>query len=174
MTNYYDDPLYGYPMYSYKKKGFGDKLGECFRTIKHLKLKRRNASGVLLICSEDKSIYLMKRSRIVLLSGTWAIPGGSIKEDETPLVGALRECFEEMESIPIPINKVGEIKNHNPFIKYTTYAYDISLKSKTYWNPKINCEHSDSGWFFLDKLPENVHPGVKYAINKLKLRRRYG
>ncbi|HUS88322.1 MAG TPA: NUDIX hydrolase [Desulfosporosinus sp.] len=171
MINYYDNP---YPVYTYKKQGLGYKLKECFRALKHVKLQRRKASGILLICSEDKSIYLMKRSRVVLLSGTWAIPGGSVKENETPLLGALRECFEEMNSVPVPTKKIGQVKNINPFIDYTTYAYDISFKSKTYWNPKINCEHSDAKWFSLDKLPENIHPGVKRAMNRLKLRKQYG
>lgn len=156
---------------TYKKRS---RLEEYIRAIKHINLNPRHASGILLICSEDKSIFLMKRSSIVLMSGTWAIPGGSVKAGEPPLIGALRECFEEMESVPVPIEKIGETNNINPFLNYKTYAYDISLKSKLYWRPRINCEHSDARWFSLDNLPRNLHPGVKYAIKKLQIRRRYG
>jgi len=151
---------------AYKKRSV---LFEYIRAIKHISFAPHKAAGILIICSEDKSIYLMKRSSIVLMSGTWAIPGGSVKEGEKPFIGALRECFEEMGSVPIPVDKIGEVS----LFYYTTYAYDITLNAKIYWRPIINCEHSDARWFSLDNLPRNLHPGVKYAINKLDLRRRH-
>lgn len=60
---------------------------------------RFGAAGVLVRHvgpDGDPWFFLARRSLHCHLGGTWAIPGGALDEDESPLDGALREFAEEI------------------------------------------------------------------------------
>lgn len=54
---------------------------------------RYGAAGLLVL--RDTDVLLQHRARWSHEGGTWAVPGGALDEDETPLQGALREAAEE-------------------------------------------------------------------------------
>lgn len=55
---------------------------------------RFGAAGVLVRAGDR--MFVAQRSRHCHNGGTWAIPGGALDLDETPLDGALREFAEEI------------------------------------------------------------------------------
>ena len=52
------------------------------------------AAGVLVRCGDR--VFVAQRSLHCHNGGTWAIPGGALDLDESPLEGALREFAEEI------------------------------------------------------------------------------
>ena len=69
----------------------------------HVHWGAKDAAGLLLRClpQEGEPVYLLQqRSRWVDFGGTWGIPGGAIREGESPEVAARREVEEEIGPIP--------------------------------------------------------------------------
>ena len=59
---------------------------------------RFGAAGVLVRCTRDDAdrFLLARRSLHTHRGGTWAIPGGALDSDETPVEAAFREFAEEV------------------------------------------------------------------------------
>lgn len=132
----------------------------------------KQGSGILIVCLEDKTALLLKRSDNVEQPGTWGIAGGAIAPDEDTDRGAKREAQEELGSLPKLDDLLDVVKYLDGNFTYTTYVYSISLKEKREWSPKIqlNWENSAAKWFPLDALPGNLHFGVKYLKDNFKER----
>ena len=125
------------------------------------------AAGVVVICSEDSSIYLHHRH-----NGKWAYPGGGIHLGRerfvpTPIPEevrlntndlrfrsqAIRELEEEAGYLGLPpYTIVDELITYEDcgFI-YKTFIADINLEDKLDWDPQPHprCawEVQDHGWF---------------------------
>lgn len=118
------------------------------------------AAGILFIW--QNKILLLRRSAMISEPFVWGIPGGKVEQNETPLEAAIRETIEETGSIPQfkIINKV--IFRSNDF-KYTTYVAHID----SVWPITLNWEHSAYNWFDINHLPENMHHGVNYVLQRI-------
>ena len=115
-----------------------------------------SAAGIMFIAK--KAMLLLKRSN----DGLWGFPGGHIEAGETPEVAAVRECQEEMGGCPndpreLFARRIADGVDYSTFIQRTAEQFA----------PKLNDEHSDSGWFQIGELPEPLHPGVSIALHKL-------
>lgn len=77
---------------------------------------RFGAAG-LLVCRDDE-VLLQHRAGWSHEGGTWAVPGGALDPDETPLVGALREAAEEAA---VPASSVRP--RHAWTVDHGTWAY---------------------------------------------------
>lgn len=135
-----------------------------FKSIK--KYSSQSAAGMLFICTEDKTIFLIKRSPSESKPLTWGTPGGKIEDGENPIQAATREITEELGSMPDnkTLLKSNVFKNGN--FSYTTFIYDLPLKEKQKWNSSIelNKENINYQWFRLNQLPKKLHPGMKDLI----------
>jgi hypothetical protein len=126
-----------------------------------------SAAGVVVVCSEDSSIYLHLRH-----NGKWAYPGGGIhigpeRYHKTPIpeeyrldyddprfkIQAFTELEEEAGFYGLPAYKiVDELVTYEDcgFI-YKTFVVDISLEEKQKWKPYPQMKHAweikDDGWF---------------------------
>ena len=135
-------------------------------------------SGVIMLCTEDSTIYLQQRSmRVSGGQGLWAFPGGGYHptpEEEfysTPIperftvdpndpelrANAFRELEEEAGRNGLPkYNIIDELISYEDcgFI-YKTYIIDITLEEKLKWQPQPTLEHlwevEDQGWFHKDE-----------------------
>jgi GNAT superfamily N-acetyltransferase/8-oxo-dGTP pyrophosphatase MutT (NUDIX family) len=124
------------------------------------------ASGVLFKCGDK--ILLLKRSEGTLDPGLWGIPGGAVPIDENSnpkdiKQSALDEAKEEMGSIPAFRDTGKKSVFEKGTFKYTTFLLEVQKE----FTPTLNWEHSDSGWFSLNSLPAELHPGVKFTLNKI-------
>mgnify|MGYP005728695377 CR=1 FL=1 len=138
------------------------------------------AAGVVMICSEDSSVYLHLRH-----NGKWAYPGGGIHLGRemfisTPIpeeqrlkpndlrfrTTAIEELEEEAGYLGLPAyNIVDELVTYEDcgFV-YKTFIADISLEEKTEWEPQPHpsCawEVQDHGWFAKDEWEsKGLHRG---------------
>ena len=146
-----------------------------------------SASGIILTCKEDQTIFLAKRSKDVQDPGVWGSVGGAIDaevgdpltDDESPNINkfedqdyrdnALQEAREELGSIP-KFEKLEAVTNFTSRnFTYKTYIYNISSSEKNRWtnNITLNWENDDCGWFKYNALPKPIHPGVMFSLGQL-------
>ena len=111
----------------------------------------RESSGVAVVFGN--SILLAKRithwkGTPVPYGGYWSIFGGAIEENETPKECASRELYEESEIKSNPEDLVfikSFIEDGNKF-----YFHVLNIDQLVF--PKLNEEHTASGWYRTDVL----------------------
>jgi hypothetical protein len=83
---------------------------------------------------------------------------------------AVTETEEEAGSFPENCEFIKSIDFKDDKFTYRTYIYDISKKEKKSWTPTIvlNWENQDYQWFTIDRLPPNIHFGVKEKLEEIK------
>lgn len=156
----------------------------------------KNGAGVLLYCKEDNTILLTLRSHSVEQPGTWGIPGGAVKDvaddmgsrwrenfhdssrrddakselpEELFRKGGEREAVEELGGLPNGLRPHKVITYKDGSFTYKTFVDEVSLAEKQRWTPSIelNWENDAAEWFALDDLPEPLHFGTTYVLQKM-------
>jgi hypothetical protein len=126
----------------------------------------------LLFFWQDK-ILLLLRSPLVHQPLSWGLPGGMLRitdmannqaTDEIKLKSAIRERQEELGAVP-SFGIFDQITYKSGPFQYTTFL--CHLPPDTIWNIRLNWEHLQYCWFSKNKLPPNLHPGVKYIIRMM-------
>ena len=126
----------------------------------------KQAAGFILACPSTKRILLALRNDNVRV---WASIGGTLEEQESPILCAKRELLEEcgfsedfdytiISSRPISISKYFSI-NYRTFIAVAKFELV----------PKLNYEHIEARWFGLNELPTDLHSGVRDVLNDPKV-----
>lgn len=123
------------------------------------------ASGVLFRAGDPKGAHrylLLKRDQYEKnYGGHWAFPGGGIDPGETSLMGAVRECAEEIGVNLRPYaNKLRSLGISGP---YETWLLEVANEFK----PRLNHEHTDYTWATHDELPSPMHPAALRTIQQL-------
>lgn len=125
-------------------------------------------AGIIAIDKKNGSILLGRRGLKGEHPNCWAPFGGTFdKNDVIPRKTAIREFVEEtkcsekflMEKKPFYVCE----DNH---VKFYTY---IGIFDDEF-SPILNSENLEYGWFSIDLLPENLHPGVKELFDNEYLR----
>jgi 8-oxo-dGTP diphosphatase len=113
---------------------------------------RFGAAGVLVrhVDGDDHWYFLARRSEYTHLGGTWAIPGGALNEDETPLEAALREFGEEI-GIALPDHVVVQVHegDHGGW-SYWTVVVDVTERFDA--PTVLHWETADARWVRREEL----------------------
>ena len=112
-------------------------------------------AGALLVARGTGRVFLVLRSAKVRNPGTWGLPGGALDEGESPRQGAARELMEEVGYTGRLDLRSGHIFTAPDF----TYHNFVGLVGDEF-EPVLNWESDDAGWFDLDALPGPLHFGV--------------
>lgn len=117
------------------------------------------------------SILLGKRTHkchihghTIPLAGYWSIFGGSLDEGESFQSGAIRELFEETK-INVEIHELIDgcmIENKNLRLKIFFVEFEEMP------TPELNPEHTEYGWFDIDKLDSFPYDITKDLVNCVK------
>jgi 8-oxo-dGTP pyrophosphatase MutT (NUDIX family) len=122
------------------------------------------AAGVLFYAKssdpgEMGRMLLMKR----VDTGEWSIPAGHLEENEEPLHGAQREAVEETGNPGnVRASKVDERTTKG--VRFHTF-----MQPSEQFEPILNEEHTDYGWFSPSDLPEPLHPGLEKTLRSMKV-----
>jgi len=126
----------------------------------------KQAAGFIIACPTTKRILLALRNDDVKV---WAMFGGTLEEQESPLLCAKRELLEECgftEELDYTIVSTRPIAITKYFsVQYRTYI----ATAKTELIPKLNYEHLEYKWFSLNELPTNLHSGVSEILHDPKV-----
>ena len=119
------------------------------------------AAGIMFITASDKGDVglFLRRGEGGDFPGSWGFPGGREEsEDEgSPLETALRECREEIGTLPAgqPKFLMTNILRHVPNVDYpaedvefTTFTQRVSAQ----FTPTLNDEHSGFAWVPLNEV----------------------
>ena len=153
----------------------------------------KGGAGLLLVCKEDGTALLLKRSRSVEQPFTWGIPGGALSRgegwhgSEDSEIGenisddefqetAFREAEEELFSRSSTslnwdeMTFIGQTDFVDGSFTYRTFVYDIPLseKKRISSNLSLNWENDKAKWYSLSDLPSNLHFGVEFTKKKIE------
>jgi 8-oxo-dGTP pyrophosphatase MutT (NUDIX family) len=125
------------------------------------------AAGIVFV-APDGDVLLIKRAGEEGKDnyvGHWALPGGKADAGESPEQCADREAREELGSTAPAATgrkKLLDLVQTPNGMMFHTFTESVEDKFK----PKLNEEHSEFGWFPLDKLPEPMHPNVTRVLGE--------
>jgi ADP-ribose pyrophosphatase YjhB (NUDIX family) len=125
-------------------------------------LKPKEGAGALILSKKTRRyLFLLRDSN--KYSGTWALPGGKIEEDELITQALYREINEEIKT-DLSLNKIIPIEtftseNH----RFVYYTYLILVEDE--FVPVLNHEHRGFCWVKLSDHPKPLHPGVWRTFN---------
>jgi 8-oxo-dGTP pyrophosphatase MutT (NUDIX family) len=121
-----------------------------------------NAVGVWFYAvSTQRYLYLLRNDS--KNPGSWGLPGGKSEPDETLIDCIVRECQEELGSMP-------EYTRMVPIEKFTTadqgFAYHTFFCSvDKEFCPVLNEEHLGWAWIDSGHWPKPMHPGLWSTVN---------
>lgn len=108
------------------------------------------ADGVIV---KEGKVLLLKRA-IEPKKGTWTLPGGFVKLEETTERAVIREVEEETGFKTEVENLLGVFSDPQRDVRHVvTVAYLLRV---LHGKEKTNEESSQMQWFDLDGLPENI------------------
>jgi 8-oxo-dGTP pyrophosphatase MutT (NUDIX family) len=126
---------------------------------------RRGRAASVAFTTEDGHVLLLRRARDETnWPDIWSFPGGQANDEETDEDCARRESVEEVGD-GCSFDGLAELERVRTPNDYEHVTYTVPTKEK--FEPKLSREHSDSMWAPVTRLPENTHPGVKAAIDKV-------
>jgi ADP-ribose pyrophosphatase YjhB (NUDIX family) len=131
--------------------------------------------AVYLVFKKEDKILLLKRQNTGYMDGNYSMVAGHVDEGESYLDAAIHEAKEEA-GVDIEKQDLSLVfLNHNTEKDRTTVS--VYLEVKKYSGEIYNAEPdkcADLSWFEMDKLPENLTPHVRYAIEKMNLGINFG
>jgi len=123
---------------------------------------KRIAAGIIPIHPPSGRILMIRRGMHQSMPNTWSFFGGKFEEEDVnPKTTAKREFAEEsgldnikyyISSKPIYVNDSNHLRFYN-YIGVFAKQFVPDLEKED--------EAQDYGWFSLDNLPHNMHPGAK-------------
>jgi 8-oxo-dGTP diphosphatase len=94
---------------------------------------------------------------------TWGLPGGRMEPGETMIEAIIRECQEELGTMPqyiklVPLEKFTTADQH---FSYHTFFCSVAKE----FVPNLNHEHTGWAWLASGIWPKPMHPGLWSTIN---------
>ena len=125
------------------------------------KTKGKNGAGIFF--TDGSSVLLLKRSDVGDNPDTWALPGGTAKQGETPIGTAIRETKEETGLSQIPGYRIESLDTKNGRQNFTVFIYRV----KENFDIDLSKEHTDWEWVKFDSLKEKtLHPKFEENIDR--------
>ena len=124
---------------------------------------KKEAAGIIvtILHGGEENFLLCKRQegKGVVYAGMWSVPSGAIEDGETPEEGAVREFFEETQ-IVIPIEEIELVEVDSSKVDKDFHIFHYH--SNKYFEPILDFEHTDWGWFSPKEIPGNTTPQIKH------------
>ena len=125
-------------------------------------LKTTHAVGIWFYSqSTNRYLYLLRND--TKHPDSWGLAGGKIESGESIMAAMVRECEEELGSMPdyiklMPLEKFTSADNG--FV-YNTFFCIVSDEFK----PILNDEHLGYAWVDAGSWPKPLHPGLWSTVN---------
>lgn len=125
-------------------------------------------SYVIALLHSHEDILLLQRKDAVIGNGLYSLPGGSVDKDETIRHAIMREVYEEVGlSIPETAFELMHVYHRKEQqSEFLAFVFQTNITGMHPINTEPN-KHSDMQFFNIKKLPENIIPGHKQAIESI-------
>ena len=129
---------------------------------------------VLLALIKNDQVLLIRRSNTGFSDGMYSLIGGKVEKGETMRAALVREAFEEIDVIIDPDDLAFVHAFHRKGDAEELVAFCFAT---THWleepHNKEPEKHDDLRWFPLDRLPSNMIPANKQAVESIVQGRYY-
>ena len=125
-------------------------------------LKVVNAVGIWFYSqSTNRYLYLVRNDP--KHPDSWGLPGGKIELGESIMAAMVRECEEEIGSMPdyIKLMPLEKFTSADGGFVYNTFFCVVANE----FSPRLNDEHSGYAWIDSGTWPKPLHPGLWSTIN---------
>lgn len=125
-------------------------------------LKIVNAVGIWFYSqSTNRYLYLVRNDP--KHPDSWGLPGGKMEQGESIMAAMVRECEEEIGSMPDYIKLMPLEKFTSPDGKFCYNTFFCVVDKE--FSPRLNNEHSGYAWINSGTWPKPLHPGLWSTIN---------
>ena len=150
---------------------FGGQVRHCFKA-KAMQKRHKIIPASYLCLIKDNQILLLRRFNTGYEDGNYSMIAGHVEPNETFTQCIIREAEEEAGILLKPEDlEVVHVMHRNSGTSYDNERVDVFFTAKK-WSGQITNKEphkcDDLSWFDLDKLPENIIPYIKQAINAIK------
>ena len=127
--------------------------------------------AVYVIFEKDGKTLLLKRENTGYFDGFYSLPAGHLDGNETSRDAAVREVKEEvgLDIKAGDLQLVHFIHRKSP-IPVIHERFDLYFHLKKWHGEPKNAEphkHEEIRWFAKGRLPENMVPEVRFALDKI-------
>lgn len=149
----------------------------CVRIPKPTDEPKHTRRAAYIIPKSGNCIFLLARKKWLDEGTPWIFPGGGLRQNETPVNGAIREFYEETGSEP-DRDELKHILTEKT--KWSDEIHFFLWDTIGYWEASELCacdKHKFFGWMWLDITLPNLEksviwptlmPGAQAAIKKLR------
>lgn len=111
--------------------------------------------------STNRYLYLMRNDP--KHPDSFGLPGGKIEPGESIMAAMVRECEEELGSMPdyVKLMPLEKFTSADGGFEYNTFF----CITETEFTPVLNDEHSGYAWIDSGTWPKPLHPGLWSTIN---------
>jgi 8-oxo-dGTP pyrophosphatase MutT (NUDIX family) len=136
-------------------------------TLDHVHWGANGGAGLLLkhTPTEGEPRYLLAlRSRWVDEPATWGIPGGGIRDNETPEAAARRETIEEISQLPPHRIVEDEVQDCGGGWRFHILLAEVDVPFDAYSQQETDA----TGWFTPAEMRQlSLHPGVRRWLDEV-------
>lgn len=121
-------------------------------------------TGVHILCEREGCILLLRRAETGFFDGLYSLPGGHVEQGESLFQAAARE-LEEETGLQIEcdnLNWLGVIHRCSDTNRIDFFLRALRWQGEPILREPGKC--SGMGWFARDRLPEEIVPYVKVAL----------
>ncbi len=137
-----------------------------------MKKRHQNIPASYLTLFKDNKILLLKRFNTGYEDGNYSMIAGHVDPNETFTQCIIREAEEEAGILLKPKDlEVVHVMHRNSRTAENDERVDVFFITEK-WDGEIankephKCD--DLSWFDMDKIPENIIPYIRHAIEKIK------
>jgi 8-oxo-dGTP pyrophosphatase MutT (NUDIX family) len=117
-------------------------------------------AAVVIFDEEGRVLILLRPKTVSWGAGKWALPGGHIEEDESPMMAAVREVREET-TLAIPNPQQFHVSNNGEVVYFVSDSFTGEVE--------IDFEHDDFAWARPEDLTNyNKVPALEELIHRAK------
>lgn len=130
-----------------------------------------------LIIEKDNKIVFVLRQNTAWMNGYYGLPAGKVEIGESFLQTAIREAKEET-GVDVNEEDLEFVHlSHRSLRKENNGEWvDVYFKVRDWKGKPHNAEpdlHGELSWFSIDKLPDNLIPSTRFALEEIKKGKQY-
>ncbi len=121
-----------------------------------------------VILRKDNKVAFILRENTAWMNGYYGLPSGKVEKNERYLAAAVREAKEEAGVDITPKDLIPLHTSHRKEPEMTWV--DIYFEATSWEGEPYNAEphmHAELKWLDPKKLPKNIIPGVRFAIEQI-------